>query len=176
MSKSTKHKKADVFINESEMDKYAITNNSESSDSSCSESNSDSSSSNDSVILYSNSETADNFYNKIEEIRRLDENKQIIIQTDTSQFVDYINNKNLKNIIFFNENRTSYSNRGIHNEKTSDENYKDMLNIFSIFLILSKCKYIICGSGNCSIWIMFYRGNSQNVYQFLNGNWFTPTN
>jgi hypothetical protein len=32
---------------------------------------------------------------------------------------------------------------------------------------MAKCKYIICGSGNCSIWMMFYRGNCDNVYQFL---------
>ena len=114
----------------------------------------------------------DSFYNKIKEISDLYQNKQIIIQTDTAQFVDYINAKNLKNIIIFNENSTSYSNRGIHHEKNSKENGLDMINLFSIFLILSKCKYIICGSGNCSIWIMFYRENSKNVHQYFSGNWF----
>jgi hypothetical protein len=33
---------------------------------------------------------------------------------------------------------------------------------------MSKCKYVVCGSsGNCSIWITFYRGNADNVYQYL---------
>ena len=31
-----------------------------------------------------------------------------------------------------------------------------------------QCKYIICGSGNVSIWITFFRGSSDNVIQFLN--------
>ena len=114
----------------------------------------------------------DEFYTKIKEISELYVNKQIIIQTDTSQFVDYINNKILKNIIIIKENTTSYSKRGIHNEKTSEENYYDMINLFSTFLILSKCKYIICGSGNCSIWIMLYRSNNKNIHQFLNGKWY----
>jgi hypothetical protein len=44
----------------------------------------------------------------------------------------------------------------------------------AITIIMSKCKYIICGSGNCSIWIMFYRGNANNVYQNFNGRWILP--
>jgi hypothetical protein len=114
----------------------------------------------------------DNFYDKIKEINDLHPNKQIIIQTDTTQFIDFIKNKNLDNIIIFDENITSYSNAGIHYERTNIENYDDMLNLFSIFLILSKCEYIVCSSGNCSIWIMFYRENNKNVYQFLNNTWY----
>jgi len=40
-----------------------------------------------------------------------------------------------------------------------------------ITIIMSKCKYVICGSGNCSLWIILYRGNSENVYQNLNKEW-----
>jgi hypothetical protein len=114
----------------------------------------------------------DSFYNKIKVISNLYPNKKIIIQTDTAQFIDYINAKNLKNIIIFNENSTSYSNKGIHIEKMPQENGQDMINLFSIFLILSKCNYIICGSSNVSMWMMFYRENSKNVHQFLNGTWY----
>jgi hypothetical protein len=59
-------------------------------------------------------------------------------------------------------------------KKTQEQNYYDMFNLFSIFLIISKCKYIICGSGNVSQWIMFYRGNNKNVHQFLEDKWYTP--
>jgi hypothetical protein len=45
----------------------------------------------------------------------------------------------------------------------------------AITIIMSKCKYIICGSGNCSIWIMFYRENANNVFQNLNGEWLNHT-
>ena len=44
---------------------------------------------------------------------------------------------------------------------------------FAITIIMSKCKHIIFGSGNCSMWIVFYRGNANNIYQFLNGKWIT---
>ena len=39
-------------------------------------------------------------------------------------------------------------------------------------VIISKCKYIICSSGNCSIWMMFYRGNNKNIIQHINGSWY----
>jgi len=109
------------------------------------------------------------FYDKICELRELHKNTQIIIQTDTSPFVDYMNDKKLENVLFFTENVTSYSNIGIHFENTYEQNYKDMFHLFPIFLILSKCKYIICGTSNVSHWIMMYRGNSNNMQQYYNG-------
>ena len=42
-----------------------------------------------------------------------------------------------------------------------------------ITIIMSKCNYIICGSGNCSQWIMYYRGNNNNTIQNLEGKWIT---
>jgi len=60
---------------------------------------------------------------------------------------------------------------------TIDKVFKSKNNEFSkyyhaITIIMSKCKYIICGSGNCSMWIMFYRKNCKNVCQYLNGKWY----
>jgi hypothetical protein len=113
----------------------------------------------------------DDFYKQITEIIHVNKNINILIQTDTAQFLDYMNSKNLKNIMVINENETSYTDKGIHNELTNDNNYSHMLNFLSTVLIISKCKYIICSSGNCSIWMMFYRGNNKNVIQYLNGTW-----
>ena len=114
----------------------------------------------------------DDFYKQIIKITDINKNIKILIQTDTTKFIDYINSKNLKNIIIINENKTSYTNKGIHNEQSKNTNYYDIFNFLSTLLIISKCKYIICNSGNCSIWIMFYRGNNKNVIQNLNGTWY----
>ena len=113
----------------------------------------------------------DSYYSKLIEITNTDNNLKILVQTDSAPFLDYINNKNLNNVIVINENSTSYTNSGIHNEKKQYENYKDIQNLFATFLIISKCKYIICSSGNCSIWMMYYRENAKNVYQNLNKTW-----
>ena len=51
-------------------------------------------------------------------------------------------------------------------------NYEFSKKYLAITIIMSKCKYIICGSGNCDIWIMLYRGNNKNVIQNCNGNWY----
>jgi hypothetical protein len=95
-----------------------------------------------------------------------------LIQTDEAQFIDFIQNKNIENnIIIIHENSISYSSEGIHNEKHASENYIDIQNLFATFLIISKCKYIICNSCNGSVWITYYRENAENVYQNLKKLW-----
>ena len=112
------------------------------------------------------------FYKQIIEIVNKNKNIKILLQTDSAKFIDYISSKNLENVVIIDENKTSYVNKGIHNEETTDTNYYDMFNFLSTILILSKCKYIICSSGNCSIWTMLYRGNNKNVIQYLKGMWY----
>lgn len=121
------------------------------------------------------------FYDKVKNVyleKNKEENKnlKLFLQTDTAQFMDFFNKNKYdwikdENIIIVNENSTSYTTAGIHNEKLPEENYKDIFNLFATFLLLAKCKYYICSSGNCSAIMMLYRGNGDNVYQFLNGNW-----
>jgi hypothetical protein len=108
------------------------------------------------------------FYNKIIELKT-QTGLKIILQTDSTHFLKYITSK--IDVIVIEENDTSSSN-GIHFINNSYKNYNDMFYLFATFLILSKCKYLIIGSSNGSIWITFYRGNSINVYQYLNGEWF----
>ena len=95
---------------------------------------------------------------------------QILVQSDDANFIDFIKSKNL-DVIIITENKISYSDRGIHNETSYDNNYIDAKYFLATLLIISKCKNIICSSGNCSLWIMFYRENANNIYQFFNNNW-----
>jgi hypothetical protein len=41
------------------------------------------------------------------------------------------------------------------------------VNFLSATIILSKCKYLVTHSGNCGKWACLFRGNSDNVYQFI---------
>ena len=117
------------------------------------------------------------FYNKL--ISILEPNITVLIQTDSYSFLNYMIDKDIKNVIIINENKCSYSNNGIHNESTTLQNFNEIQYLFATFLIISKCKYVICSSGNCSIWMMYYRimyyrmmyyqGNLNNVYQCLGG-------
>lgn len=42
--------------------------------------------------------------------------------------------------------------------------------ILANVLIMSKAKLLICTSGNVSLWIALFRGNNNNIYQYLSPN------
>ena len=94
-----------------------------------------------------------------------------LIQSDESEFIEEMT------LIFPNSIYCKEEIRHMPKKmSTVDKEMKENIDIFSknylaITIIMSKCKYIICGSGNCSIWIMLYRGNSKNVYQNIHGKW-----
>lgn len=111
------------------------------------------------------------YYEKLQEILSKEPQLQILIQTDSYPFLNYMKTKNMNNVIVISENSTSNTSRGIHNEKTRAENNIDIQYFFATCLIMSKCKHIICTSGNGSIWTMYYRGNANNVHQNLNCVW-----
>jgi len=97
-------------------------------------------------------------------------NIKFLIQSDETEFIEYMTKKFPNSFYFKDEIR--------HIKKCN--NTVDILlreNIFmfskyylAITYIMSKCKYIICGTGNCSIWIMFFRGNCNHVYQHKDNN------
>lgn len=107
---------------------------------------------------------AEDYCKRITEIVNINPNIYILVQSDCAKFVKYIQDKKL-NVVFIDENKTSSSNKGIHNENSSDQNYYDMFNFLATIIIMSKCKYIICNSSNCSLWIALYRGHIKNVIQ-----------
>jgi hypothetical protein len=103
-------------------------------------------------------------------------NIKFLIQSDETEFIEYMTNDFPNSFYFKDEIR--------HMNKcnsTVDIVMQHANNLFSkyylaITIIMSKCKYIICGSGNCSLWIIFYRGNNNNVYQNLEGKWYDTVN
>ena len=107
---------------------------------------------------------------KIKEILSINKNLKILLLTDSKQVIDYFIIR-FPNLTFINENKVSSTYNGIHNENSSETNYNDIKYLFATFLIMSKCKYYICGSSNGSLWTMFYRNNGINVYQNANNSW-----
>ena len=104
----------------------------------------------------------------------LNNNKDIkfLIQSDETEFINLLLAEFPSNSFYF-KDEIRHMNK---QSSTVDIVFKDLNFEFSkkylaITIIMSKCKYIICPSGNCSIWIMFYRGNANNIMQFLNNEW-----
>lgn len=38
-------------------------------------------------------------------------------------------------------------------------------------IVMSRCKHLVTHSGNCGLWATLYRGNMDNVHQWLNDKW-----
>ena len=96
-----------------------------------------------------------------------------LIQSDETEFINFISERFPNNSFYFNDEIRHVPKC----DSTVDIILKDKNPVFSkyylaITYIMSKCKYIICGTGNCSYWIVLFRGNSNNVIQNLNNKWY----
>lgn len=114
------------------------------------------------------------YYDKLLEIQNIncDNELKILIQSDQAQFINYIKEKiDNKYLIIISDNSVTYKNVGIHFQKNSHDNYKDIMYLLPTFLILSKCKYLLTSSCNCGMWMALFRKSSNNLHQYLENNW-----
>ena len=96
-----------------------------------------------------------------------------LIQSDETEFIEFMTNKFPHNSFYFkDEIRHMKKCNDTVDKKMKSQNYEFSKKYLAITIIMSKCKFIICGSGNCDMWIMLYRGNNNNVIQYLNGTWY----
>lgn len=121
-------------------------------------------------------ETALSSYDDVIEKARLilNENPNVtfLIQSDETEFIEKMTNTFPKNSFYFDDEiRHIPKQNSTVDVVFKETNYKHSQLFLAITIIMSKCKYIICGTGNCSIWIMFYRENANNVYQFIQNRW-----
>jgi hypothetical protein len=99
-------------------------------------------------------------------------NIKFLIQTDETEFIDFIST-HLPNSFYF-KDEARHIPKCIN---TVDRVMSQSNNLFSkyylaITIIMSKCKYVVCGSGNCSLWIVLYRGHNKNICQYSKGTWY----
>lgn len=52
-----------------------------------------------------------------------------------------------------------------------DQRPAHALNFFATVLLASQCRGVVQASGNGSFWLTLYRGHSEGLIQFLNGEW-----
>jgi len=106
---------------------------------------------------------------------------KFLIQSDETEFIEFMIKKYPNNSFYFkDEIRHVNKCNSTVDKLMPDKNSEFSKYYLAITIIMSKCKYILCGSGNCSLWILLYRGNCHNVYQYLNGKFLIhdiiPTN
>ena len=95
---------------------------------------------------------------------------KFLLQSDETEFLEYMD-KSLPGKCFYFKDEIRHIQKS---NTTVDKVFPSTNFLFSkyylaITLLMSKCKYIVCGSGNCSIWIMLFRGHCKNVYQYREG-------
>ena len=107
--------------------------------------------------------------------RLLENNSKIVflIQSDETEFIEFMTDRFPNNSVYFNDEiRHMKKCKDTVDKKMQSSNYEFSKKYLAITIIMSRCQYIICGSGNCDIWIMFYRANNKNVIQNNNGTWY----
>ena len=96
---------------------------------------------------------------------------QFLIQSDETEFIEAMQ-KGLKNTFYFMDEirhiRRSNTSVDLVNQ---EENYQYALQFLAIMNIMSRCQDVVCNSGNCSMWLVFFRGGVEGVQQYLDGNW-----
>jgi hypothetical protein len=113
----------------------------------------------------------DSYLRKLNEVMP-NRDVQVLIQSDDGHFVNYMReNCRDKNLIVISENPVIYTSAGVHNEHPREQNHHEMYYLLATFIIISKCKNIMCSSSNGALWIMYYRGHANNVSQSLHRQW-----
>jgi hypothetical protein len=106
---------------------------------------------------------------KINNVLSENPNLKVLIQSDEKDFCDYMKNVN-NNFIVIDEiekiNKNDYA--AIQHTIPIGNKVKNAQKFLAIMSIISDSKKVILNSGNVGMWTCFFRGNSENVYQYLN--------
>lgn len=113
----------------------------------------------------------DDYIIKAKRIQQENPSIQFLLQSDETDFFEAIFEEFPKAIYFKNEIRHIKKSNTTVDDVFKEDNYEFSKYFLAITLCMAKCKYIVCGSGNCSIWIALYRGNTEGMYQHLRDKW-----
>ena len=93
-----------------------------------------------------------------------------VVQSDVGKFYELCTNE-FENVLSFPETGINQSETsGYHFENSNTKALeKSTQALLASFIVLSKLEHLICSSSNGSLWINLYRNNTNNVHQFLNG-------
>ena len=109
----------------------------------------------------------------IEEAKTVQSKKQdiqILLQSDELEFIERMLKEFPNNSFYFkDEIRVINKNNNITVDKIDTfTNFLYSQYYLAITKIMSKCKYVVCNTGNCSLWITLFRGNADNIVQINN--------
>lgn len=108
------------------------------------------------------------FFDKADEISQKNPNIRFFIQTDELEF-SLAFKQRFNNSFSINEIAmiSRESNQGLHFSLLQSERTTQAYWFLAAVIIMSKTKHIITSTGNAALWVVLYRGNCKNVYQYL---------
>lgn len=110
----------------------------------------------------------DIFCNKAKEVTKNENNIRFLLQSDETDFFDYAKNIFVNHLIFNDEIRhVKHSKTLLEYSLNKNDNFKYSLYFLAIVIIMSRCKYVICNTSNVSLWIVLFRGHTNNLHQYL---------
>jgi hypothetical protein len=96
---------------------------------------------------------------------------RFLVQSDETEFIEEMGALYPNRILFKDEIRHMKKCDNTVDKVFPQSNYEFSKYFLAIVIIMSKCKHVICGSGNISMWIAFFRGNVENFHQYFDGKW-----
>ena len=100
------------------------------------------------------------------QIKEQNPNVRFLVQSDETEFLQKM--LELPNSFYFKDEI-----RHIPRQKATvdhidiNQNLRFSKLFLAITIIMAKSQYIVCNTGNCSMWICLYRGHTQNVFQII---------
>jgi hypothetical protein len=100
------------------------------------------------------------------QIKQQNPNVRFLVQSDESEFLQKM--LELPNSFYFkDEIRHIPKQNATVDHFDINQNLQFSKLFLAITIIMAKCQYIVCNTGNCSLWICLYRGHTQNVFQII---------
>jgi len=101
-----------------------------------------------------------------QQIKEQNPNVRFLIQSDETEFLQKM--LELPNSFYFkDEIRYMPRQKATVDHIDINQNLRFSKLFLAITIIMAKSQYIVCNTGNCSMWICLYRGHTQNVFQII---------
>jgi hypothetical protein len=113
----------------------------------------------------------EDFILKAKELKAKNNDIKFVVQTDETEFLQLFLNE-FPDSVYFNEIKTISKSLDTNVSRLleNDEKIKHVIDFMSVIIIFSQFKYLITTSGNCEMFIILYRNNTDNLCQYLKKN------
>lgn len=92
---------------------------------------------------------------------------RFLVQSDETEFLEKMTATFPNSVVFYDEIRHMRKMMSTVDKIFKSKNADMSLLYLAITYIMSRCKYVIFNSGNCSLWIALFRGHSDGITQLM---------